>query len=494
MASSDRSNWLCVAYAFPPINRSGTHRTLGFVKHLDRLGWDATVLTVKPDGEPLDESLLKRVPASTTVLRTPWVNLIERIKRLSAAVPGVSRRSSTRGQSSGDRPTTTDSRQSATSLREWGSRVLMTPDSRVGWIVPAYRAGLQAVRRRRPNVIYSTSPYMSAHLIALLLSRRTRVPWVADFRDPWRGNPFRELGFVSLERWDSWLERTVLRHATHVVCNTPTMTEQLCQRVPYVARKCTTVLNGFDSELFDTVERKRIAPAEDFVLTHCGQFYGPRSPRVWFSALRRVAEGAPESSRRVHLVLIGPDTFDGHSLRDLAVAAGVADRIRILGIKGHSETLSYMAGSDALILAGATGHRRELQIPNKLFEYLALRKPIITTLSQSGPGVAILKQARAVGCVCGPEDEKGIARAIRDLADGSYREDERAWTGVGQFERARRAEELAGLFERLGGCGAIRRGYPSMSVAGPAPVHSMGPGALRPSKVRRPGTAQQAVS
>ncbi len=71
-SASLRRHWLCIAYAFPPINRSGTHRTLGFVRHLDALGWDSTVLTVEPDGEPCDLELLSRVPSSTTILRAAW--------------------------------------------------------------------------------------------------------------------------------------------------------------------------------------------------------------------------------------------------------------------------------------------------------------------------------------------------------------------------------------------------------------------------------------
>src|SRR3972149_5094457 len=77
-----RRQWLCIAYAFPPINRSGTHRTLAFVRHLHRLGWDATVLTVDPTNEPLDENLLHRVPSYTSVIRTPWIDIIERLKSL----------------------------------------------------------------------------------------------------------------------------------------------------------------------------------------------------------------------------------------------------------------------------------------------------------------------------------------------------------------------------------------------------------------------------
>ena len=84
-----RRRWLCVAYAFPPINRSGTHRTLGFVRHLDRLGWDATVLTVKPRGEALDASLARDVPRSTRVIPVECVDLIGKAKACLARLkPG----------------------------------------------------------------------------------------------------------------------------------------------------------------------------------------------------------------------------------------------------------------------------------------------------------------------------------------------------------------------------------------------------------------------
>ena len=188
-----RARWLCVAYSFPPINRSGTHRTLGFVKHLARAGWDATVLTVEPRDEAIDESLLRHVPSSTTILRVPWHDPVQRARRIADWGLRIGA-SSSRGAgslTSGSRRTTRTRR--ASSVREFIARLLTTPDSRIGWILPAVRAGLTAMRRRRPDVIYSTSPYASAHLAALILSRWARVPWVADFRDPWRGNPFQEV-------------------------------------------------------------------------------------------------------------------------------------------------------------------------------------------------------------------------------------------------------------------------------------------------------------
>lgn len=450
-------HWLCVAYAFPPINRSGTHRTAGFVKHLARLGWDATVLTVEPGREPIDESLSDEVPASTTVIRTPWIDITEQIKGIvDCRLSTVDWSSRIHRKSRGNRHSTSHNPQSTIRnrsgrLSDWTSHLLQTPDSRIGWIGPAVRAGLRAIRHRRPDVIYSTSPYMSAHLIALVLSRWARLPWVADFRDPWRGNPFRELSFSSLERWDAMLEWIVLRSAAHIVCSTPTMTEELRRRRPFVADKCTTILNGFDvpSGGVDNIKPTRIAPPDHFVLTHCGQFYGPRSPGVWFAALRRALDRTPALAGRVHVVLTGPETYNGRSLSDWASQAGVRDCVRVIGQKSHAEALSYLAGSDALILAGSAGEGAELQVPNKLFEYLAFCKPIIATCARTSPIRSILRDAGAEALVCEPDDERALTDAIVQLAIRRHVNAKNAWGGVSRFDRSHRAQELAQVFRRV---------------------------------------------
>lgn len=447
--SARRARWLCIAYSFPPINRSGTHRTLGFVKHLDQAGWDATVLTVEPRDEPIDESLLRHVPSSTTILRMPWFDPAERAKRIADWGLGIGDWPSrgTDALTPGRRSTTRTRRSS--SVRDFMARLLTTPDSRIGWIPPAVRAGLTAVHRQRPDVIYSTSPYASAHLVALILSRWARVPWVADFRDPWRGNPFQEVSPSILDGWDSMFEWTVLRSAARVVCCTPTMTEALRRRRPFVGRKCTTILNGFDGERFDGLEPIRLVPPDHFVMTHCGQFYGPRSPRVWLAALHRALRSRPELQGMVHLTLIGPASFRGRSLNDWAAEAGVQDHVHVLGAKSHEETLRYMAGSDALILAASSGAGAELQIPNKLFEYLAVRRPIIAACSTDSPIRTILNRARAQALVCAPEDERGLADAILRLATHCHSDVADAWSGVSRFERAHRAEELLEVFRKV---------------------------------------------
>jgi hypothetical protein len=334
-------------------------------------------------------------------------------------------------------------------LRECISQLCITPDSRLGWVIPAVRAGLRAMRRAGHDVIFSTSPYASAHLAALILSGLTRRPWVADFRDPWTGNPFRMSRTPMVERWDGFLERRVVRRASHLVFNTPTLTAHVRDRYGEVRGRCSTILNGFDADLLAEVTPTRCVPEGTFLLTHCGQFYGPRRPHPWFRALRAARARAPQSAARIRLALVGPDHYDGRHLGDIARHEGVGELVLILGPRPHREALSLLAGSDAVVLAGADGPSADLQVPNKLFEYLALRKPILAAIDFGNPAVQILRTAGADAVIRPPGDPEPLADGLLILAAPGRHADPKAWTGAARFERRHGARQLRELFVRL---------------------------------------------
>lgn len=456
-SSPRRNKLLCIAYAFPPILRSGTHRTLGFIRELDALGWDTTVLTVEPKDELLDESLLERIPASTRIVRTPWVDTIQWVKSMG----GLKEISATNGTAPGSRngathktepfdPLLFSDKETPRSLRDWISRWLMTPDSRVGWIKPAVRAGCQIVQQIQPDAIYSTSPYMSAHLIALKIKKQCQLPWVADFRDPWRGNPFRNLVYRSVNWWDDRCEQRVLREADRIVCCTPTMTDQLRRRRPFVANKCTTILNAFDPDALDTIEPRRILPRSRVILTHCGNFYGPRSPTVWFRALKLLRERSPEEAEKLLFLQMGDDSYRGKPIMEWAKAYDVQKMVKVIKPQSHRDMLALLKGSDALVLSAASGTGAELQIPNKLYEYLMVKKPILATCVKASPIRDILEDARAEAYVCESEDAYAVAFSMMRIARWERSIPEFPWSGVDRYARRYRAIELAGVLESLG--------------------------------------------
>jgi hypothetical protein len=487
----DQADWLCIAYAFPPINRSGTFRTLAFVRDLAAWGWNATVVTSEADDEPIDESLRKRIPETTAVIRVPFSDPIRRVKRVWAALRRVAADATPLRYDSCK--WTDEPEERISGLTAWWSQWLVTPDSRIGWIPGVVRAGMRAIQRRRPRIIYSTSPYVSAHLAAMILSRWYHVPWVADFRDPWRENPFRDRHSNAVEVWDSVLEWCVLRSAHHVVCATPTMTRQVCVRRPFVAAKISTVLNGFDDDLSDRDVVTHVHEPDRFVLTHAGQFYGPRSPVIWFSALRWALRRSPELFAKFRMALIGPPTFDGRQLTEIARDAGVGGHVSVFGQKTHGETLSYLADSDAVMVAGSTGAGCDLQVPNKLFEYLGLRRPIIATCAATSPIVGVLRDADAKALVCHANDEVGLTDALVKLVRQGGEALPGDWSGVGKFARKHRSQELLRVFERSSRRGCVGNGSAAGMAVPTVSVPHSGEATLLQIRSHRPRRAAERV-
>ncbi|MBI1825049.1 MAG: glycosyltransferase [Planctomycetes bacterium] len=456
---TNRRRWLCIAYAFPPINRSGTHRTLAFVKHLSRFGWDATVLTINPFSESLDMELSSEIPRNTRIVRTrcsdftslfaPFVRWRKRGTHDFRVVEQNTHRQG--GHDSADERAATESPKSSLTNRlkwvePWLKQALQLPDSKIGWFLRAFPIGLRAAFRDRPDVIYSTSPYMTAHLIAMAISTITRIPWVADFRDPWTENPFREIRFASLRRIDARLESMVLRRASRIVCTTPTMSQSFASRGSKFATKTMCIPNGIDLDLWGNVKPLRVTSPDVFTFVHAGQFYGRRNPAILFDGLRQAIARQSPSTKPIRLVLAGSERFDGVPLAEIASERGVGSAVIVLGSRDHRETMSLIAGADANVLVGAEGEGADMQVPNKLFEYLGARHPILALIDQQNPAVEILNRSRADAIVCDPVDSKGLAEHIATLALNDRNVSENAWCGVEEYSRGRRAMELESLF------------------------------------------------
>ena len=140
-----------VAYHFPPLTgSSGIQRTLRFVQHLPSLGWQPLVLSANALAyELLGNDLLGGIPADTVVRR--------------AFALDTARHLSLRGR-----------------YLSW----MALPDRWVSWKFAAIREGRRMIREFKPDVIWSTYPIATAHVIAAALHRTSKIPWVADFRDP----------------------------------------------------------------------------------------------------------------------------------------------------------------------------------------------------------------------------------------------------------------------------------------------------------------------
>jgi glycosyltransferase involved in cell wall biosynthesis len=416
---------LCIAYHFPPAADSGTHRTRALVRYLPANGWNPVVVTagLGPSASE-DASLLEGLPPDLAVYRTLAPDLLSWANRVRAPLRGLNRLGAARADKTALSPdaqpgvdeTRPGHRAPLGRALDWLSWWLQIPDLTIGWLPWGLAAARRAAKRHDCRVIYSTAPFWTAHLIGLLTKSATGLPWVADFRDPWRANPFRRLMYRSVDCYDAWLEQKVVRGADWVICNSDYIRDDFVARYPDRAERFVTIPNGFDPEDFAGLEPQRPVGYDQLVLTHAGVFYGRRSPEPIFRAVRLVQE-RDAARRKLCLQLVGPPTYEGTSLKEMAARYNIEDLVRLPGKVGHGRALELMKGSDILLLIGFNGQGADLQVPAKFFEYLGVGRPVLALAPDASAIGEVMRRSGVVGELCNPEDPEAIAAAILRLGE-----------------------------------------------------------------------------
>ncbi len=448
---------LVVAFHFPPVAAAGTHRTLNFVRQLSALGHTIGVVTTATfDGLPVDPSLVERVPPAVRVVRASHVDPFFLLHRMR-------RRGSSRGQNG---VASSSDRSSFAHVLDYLSRCFDVPDRYASWILPAVLRGTMLARRIGAELVYTTAPPFSAHVVGLVLKSVLGLPWIADFRDPWATNPFKVQPYPSLRAIDETLEAAVVRDADRVILNT-----ELCER-GYRDRYpghdgFRTITNGIDPALLDRAANGAGplggAPSADgglprLHLLHMGTIYGRRSPLGLLDALRRLQDSRPSLASRITIEQLGP-VENEEALRSRAEQLGVADRLRFQPPVSHAEALDRAARATGLLLLGVSGSRPEVQVPAKLFEYLATGKPILALAKPGGAISATLAAAQATHVIADPDDPAAIARALEAAAEEwPLRREPSVHPGIDRYRYDRLAGLLAAEFHAVLGLESIATG------------------------------------
>jgi glycosyltransferase involved in cell wall biosynthesis len=303
------------------------------------------------------------------------------------------------------------------------------PDQEIGWLLPAISRGLNACWREHPDVIYSSAPPWTGHLVAGVIASLTGRPWVADFRDPWARAPWRSARMLRFEkRAAEMLERLVVTTADALMFTTRAARDEfVAHHGDRLADKCHVVRNGCDPATFDGVEG--CPPKDRFVLMHAGSLYGRRNPIPLLRAVASAARHGRLDPARFRLRFVGTvaDVDLGRAVSELGLDAVVECVPRV----SHRESLVEIRSASALLLLqpGTT-----MSVPAKTFEYLAAGRPVLA-LAEEGETAEIVR-ASGIGVAVAPADEaaieQGLLRIIdiasgstapvpRDLYDGGYR-------------------------------------------------------------------------
>jgi glycosyltransferase involved in cell wall biosynthesis len=375
---------LLVTLYFPPAGGGGVQRPLKLATHLPAYGIETHVLA--PDDSKWVHRDDELVPPTQA-----WVH------RAHYLGP------------SGKRPAdelhgTEGLERFATQARLFGRRLLV-PDENVSWNLTAIPAATRIVNQEEIDVVITTSPPNSIHLIGASVKRLTGARWVADLRDSIVAHPHRRtesLAVRAKESTSAGVARLVAHSADAIVTAAEAIAEEARSLGP--RGTVTTIPNGCDFDDFAGLEYRR---GDRFTITHAGSFFGKRSPRPFLQALA-------ESNLDVVARFVGDFR---PADRDWAEGLGLGDRLELHPYTSHRRALELQRSSDALLLLipDADGRGRGV-LSGKVFEYLAAERPILAIVPPDGAAADLIREV-GNGVVAPPEDVPAIREALAGLVE-----------------------------------------------------------------------------
>jgi glycosyltransferase involved in cell wall biosynthesis len=399
---------LIVAYYFPPAGGIGSQRASGFARHLPAFGWEPVVLApAEPsyhrDPEPDD--------LAAHVVRTGSFEFSRAGKRVL------------RVGGDGTAPAPVQGVRGA--LQQGARRLLYQPDAQIGWYPPAVWAGRRALHDRRVDAIISTSFPITAHLVARHLHRATRVPWIAEFRDPWS---LRLPADSAQRRRATALERRLVHEAARAVTVSPSWARLFSE---HWGRPVDVLPNGHDLE--QGWSPAAVSSGNMSVAGYLGTYYPDTQDLtgIW-AALAHL-----EIKFRVHAIGVPDPAF-----RRQLEAVGLGDRLEVTGFVGPRGVRDELSRCSILLLAGPTKSDplSDGVVAGKVWEYLATGLPIIY-VGDTTCDVARVLEGQDGCALHAPVDVAGITQSLGRLNGHLFKRDS------GSMSRRVRTGQLAQLLD-----------------------------------------------
>lgn len=396
---------LLLTYHFPPSAASGSHRLLGFARHLPSYGWRAIVVAPpRLPWEAVDPDLAGELPEETVVYPVP---------------------------------------HELDGLLGLPLRYLAYYAS---WIPRAWPSCARAIRRHQPEVLVTSGPPHAVHVFGLLVKRRFGLPWIADFRDPWVAGGSGGRSRRVRDRFTAAMESAVMATADGIVANAPRAADVIRGHYPAASDKVVTITNGYDPERF---RPRRPSPDGPLDIVHPGQIYAGRDPSGFLDALRDVIARRDTTARPVHAVFIGDLdlTYASQRVAESIEARGLGGRVRLVGHLPYEESLDAMMRASILLLLDSPG--RTSGVPAKLYEYIGAGRPILALCHPEGDAAWVLRQSGAVYRIAEPDRpeqiREGLAQLIRHVEEEV---DAGPVAGSARFTRNALAGELARVLDQ----------------------------------------------
>ncbi len=394
---------LIISYYWPPSGGAGVQRWLKFVKYLRDFGWEPIVFCPEnPEYPETDLSLFKDVPDKLEVLKIPIWEPYQVYKKLL-------------GQKKEDKINAaflseTKKNKTLENFSVWVRGNFFIPDARKFWIRPSVKFLAKYLKENPVDAIASTGPPHSTHLIARRIASAAKLPWLADFRDPWTNIDFyKDLKLTGwADKKHHQLELEILRYADAVTVISNSMAEDFNK---IYQRKYDVITNGFDTS---DVEAPDPEKDRKFSVAHIGTLVNTRNPIPLWEALKSLLTTRHDLAEDLEIKLVGKVDF---TVTVSLETFGLSRFVRKIDYMPHDEVVRCQRQSQVLLLIINDTPNSKMILTGKFFEYLAAKRPILCLGPEDGDAAKILEETNS-GLIAGFGDVEKMKSNILFFYDG----------------------------------------------------------------------------
>lgn len=403
---------LIVSWYFPPCSTMGALRVGKFAKYLRASGHDIRIVCAKDQPYAMDHPV--EVPDEVIHYSrgydVNWLPVM--VQKLRVWL-----KNRTAGGSSDDVPAAAAQATSAPSPGQPSSGLLRRvlqfyqhatniPDSAIGWLLPALKSARAVTRDWQPDVVFASAPPFTTLIAGKIIARRTRAPLVIEYRDRWLEDPYGH----EAPRFRRWIERRIeewcARQAEAIVTVSEPWAGEYRTRWGKPVAVC---YNGFDPE--DVAEFEAIEPtvSDKLTILYTGIIYPERrDPAPLFKALALLGD----RRRDISVMFYGSNV---DQLQSVVAESGQRDVVSLNDGVPFAEALTLQRQADVLLLLQWNNPLEAGNVPGKLFEYLAARRPVLGIGFEQGVPAGMLAERNAGRVLNDPAEIAGYLRELLDL-------------------------------------------------------------------------------
>ena len=384
------SKVILIAFYFNQVNEIASKRLRALAKYLPQYGWEPIVIV--PD--------LGFIPEENADLdcRIIYTEYEDMFSHFSNKFKGNSNNSKDNNdklnhseESKDDKlkDSSSYSNPIASKAISLAGEIFAYPDGMKYWYESAFEAASRIIEEEKIEAIISSSWPITCHTIAKDLKDKYDLFWIADLRDLWNMNPYVSHTFIR-EYFERRLELKTFEKTDVLTTTTDLAADTLATLHPN--NRIVPILSGYDEDDLSYLEELMLKDDSDYLInshdTHdklkfiyAGSLYGgKRDPSNLFNAIRQLEDENKLDSSKLSIEFYGDST----NLKETAEKYGLLDIVDIGGKISHEEVLKKQLESDVLLLISWDDEKERMFIPGKIYEYFALKKPVLSIGHREG--------------------------------------------------------------------------------------------------------------